>query len=170
MAEKSLTVNGQPEIKIDKKKREYLSVPYGDNKRQAIYGNTELWEVVQNGAVLKLTGVVSDNFFNVDSFTLDLPDAQPTKPKPMLTPATPEDKMTKDDWAEKNRTERQSIETQTTYNRAMDVYAAYISAGKTPENPRTKELIKRAIDWGISRLPETTEKIVKAIVEKVNEE
>lgn len=161
MAEKSLTVNGQPEIKIDKKGREYLSVPYGDNKRQAIYGNTELWEVVQNGAILKLTGVVSGNFFNVDSFNLDLPDAQPRKPMPMPIQV-----------AKVPIGREESIETQVAFKGGIELAVAYITSGKPipQDEKQATNLIRRAIDWGRSRLPETTEKITKAIAEKVNEE
>ena len=65
-----------------------------------------------------------------------------------------EDTMTKEDWANKDHQKQSSIESQKAYDKGMDVYAAYIAADKTPENPRTKELIKRAIEWGISKLPE----------------
>lgn len=91
MAEKTIIVNGEAEIKTDKKGREYLSVPYGDGKHQAIYGNSELWEIVQNSAILKMTGTVSGNFFNVDSFLLDLPPAdKPISPTLQAKESSPE--------------------------------------------------------------------------------
>jgi len=88
--EKTITVVGDPVIKPDAKGRDFLSVPFGNPEKpyhQAIYADKDKWEMVQDGAILKLEGNQRGQFFNVDSFHLELPEDGPKGDKPDMVQA-----------------------------------------------------------------------------------
>jgi hypothetical protein len=88
--EKIINVVGEPKIKTDAKNREFLSVPHTNPEKpyhQAIYAEKEKWELIQSGAIVKLEGTQRGQFFNVESFTLELPEDRPKGEAPDMVQA-----------------------------------------------------------------------------------
>ena len=125
---------------LDKNGSEYRKIkgtmPDGKETTKSIFSNLEdSWGLLEEGAVLDLTLEKKGQFWNVAE--IKPVEQQPTKSQGVphhsekvreMVPR--EEKMSRDDWIEKDRITRKSIERQTSLNASIEV-AKLIGADKT---------------------------------------
>ena len=85
----------------------------------------------------------------------------------VITPMENNASMSKDDWAAKQRIERESIESQVAFKKGLDLLCAYVAAGtEIPKGTTTTgKFIEESVSWGLARL-----NLAKAIISKVKTE
>jgi hypothetical protein len=107
---------------------------------------------IHEGDTVTFEFEIDGEYRNVIAIESIVPAPVSSAPAP-IPPPSGDNTMSKEEWAEKDRIERASIEAQTAYKGIMELSGHYMDkTGGVPGDGKLGEACKRALDWALEKL------------------